>query len=289
MKKIFITLLVCSAVLSSCVQTHVVDTDGGVKETQGQTDSAESEGATQTSEQSQTDAPIQTEAETEKEEIVYTYDFISDLSEYEMYMEPEDRDGYLILVNKDNTLPEDYVPEGMIDVADTRKDGRDTQQMCLYASKALEAMLIEARANGCEGLSVTSAYRSYDYQYKLYNQYIDKEMSRHPSWTKEEAIAEVNTYSAIAGTSEHQTGLACDMHNLSSAKVEFADTPESEWLEDNCYKFGFILRYEEDKMDITGGIIYEPWHFRYVGRYHASRMHELDYCLEEYIEYLNNN
>ncbi len=288
MKRALLALLTFCAVLTSCTQTHVVSTDDSTENglnTSKATDGAQSEGG-ETEEATQ----AQTEMQTEKEEpIVYTYEFKSDLSEYEKYMEPEDRDGYLILVNKNNPLPENYVPEGMVDVADTRDDGRDMQQMCLYASKALEAMLIEARANGCKKLSVTSAYRSYAYQYKLYNQYIDKEMSRHPSWSKEQAIAEVNTYSAIAGTSEHQTGLACDMHNLSSAKVEFADTPESAWLEDNCYKFGFILRYEEDKMDITGGIIYEPWHFRYVGRYHASRMHELDMCLEEYLDFLNKN
>lgn len=294
MKRFTLILITLSLLLASCTgNTSDTSENTAVNDTTASTDKSES---TVTDHVSDTVGDsIQTEKnetashETEEDVTIEIPEFKSDLSEYEKYMQPEDRDGYLILVNKDNPLPDDYVPEGMVDVVDTRDDGRDMQKMCLYASKALEAMLIEARANGCKKLSVTSAYRSYDYQYRLYNQYIDKEMSRHPSWSREEAIAEVNTYSAIAGTSEHQTGLACDMHNLSSAKVEFADTPESEWLENNCYKFGFILRYEEDKMDITGGIIYEPWHFRYVGRYHATRMHELDMCLEEYLEYLNNN
>ena len=76
------------------------------------------------------------------------------------------------------------------------------------------------------------------------------------------------------------------MHNIPSADTAFASQEAATWLKNNCYKFGFILRYPEDKTDITG-ISFEPWHFRYVGRYHATRMHELGLCLEEYWDYLN--
>ena len=76
-----------------------------------------------------------------------------------------------------------------------------------------------------------------------------------------------------------------DMHNLPSAEQSFAQKPEAKWLAENCYRFGFILRYPEDKQSITN-IIYEPWHFRFVGREAATEMHEKGMCLEEYVEYL---
>jgi len=75
------------------------------------------------------------------------------------------------------------------------------------------------------------------------------------------------------------------MHNMSSAVTAFEDQDAAKWLAENCHKFGFILRYPKDKTGITG-ISFEPWHFRYVGRYHATKMYELDMCLEEYWAYL---
>lgn len=212
--------------------------------------------------------------------------FTVDLTEYEKYMNPEDRDAYLILVNAKNPLPEDHIPEDLTGLADTRDDGRDTQEMRLYAAKSLEAFLKEARAAGCKNVSVTSAYRSYSRQNYLYNIYIEEEMANDPSLSREEAEEIVKTYSCKAGTSEHQTGLCCDMHNMGSAQQSFAEKPEAKWLAENAWKFGFILRFPEDKEDITE-IIYEPWHFRYVGRYHAKQMTDLGMCLEEYIEYLD--
>ncbi len=316
MKKFTLILIMISLLLVSCAENDPVNTDTNnttktdvitspdesdnttaddetdtatavvTEESQSDTDNVQTEDGK--TENKETEAPATKAPETETE--TSTLDFKSDLSEYEKYMAPmgEERDKYLILVNSENALPSDFVPEGLTDVADTRKDGRKTQQMCLYAEKALEAFLIEARANGCKNVTVTSAYRDYAYQQKLFNTYINNEMNDHPSWTREEAEKEVRTYSAVAGTSEHQTGLACDMHNLSSAKQKFGNTFEGKWLAENAWKFGFILRYAEDKMDITGGIIYEPWHFRYVGRHHAKYMYDNNLCLEEYIEYLNN-
>ena len=295
MKRFILVLLTLALFLASCAEnTFDTTSDTAVKDTAASPDES-GNGVTESvpdavtdnfqAENSETTFP-----QTEAEIAVPTPDFVSDLSEYEMYMAPtgDARDAYLILVNSKNPLSEDFVPEGLVDVKDTRDDGRKTQQMCLYAEKALEAFLIEARANGCKNVTVTSAYRDYAYQKKLFNTYINNEMNDHPSWTREEAEKEVRTYSAVAGTSEHQTGLACDMHNLSSAKQKFGNTFEGKWLAENAWKFGFILRYAEDKMDITGGIIYEPWHFRYVGRQHAKYMYDNNLCLEEYLDYLNN-
>lgn len=99
-------------------------------------------------------------------------------------------------------------------------------------------------------LSIISGYRSYNTQYTLYNRYVSKD-----------GKAEADTYSARAGHSEHQTGLAADINSL---KKSWINTEEGQWLNNNCYKFGFIIRYPEGKESITG-YMYEPWHIRYVG------------------------
>ncbi len=222
-----------------------------------------------------------------------TIEFTADLSDYEQYMDIGTSDEYLILVNTTHTLDEDYVPTDLVDVVYTRDDGRNTQQMRLYAEKALEAMFIELFANGYDSVgssgypvSVTSGYRSYSYQISLFNSYVEREMANDSSLTLSEAETIVATYSARAGTSEHQTGLCADLHNLSSAQQTFANEEAYEWLVENCWKFGFILRFPEDKEDITG-IEFEPWHYRYVGRYHAYIIMSEGLCLEEYVEMLS--
>ena len=106
--------------------------------------------------------------------------------------------------------------------------------------------------------------------------------------TEEAAREEVLTYSAAPGTSEHQTGLCCDMHNLGAADVAFANEDAYKWLKENCWKFGFILRFPEGKDDITG-YQFEPWHYRFVGRYTAEKIHNSNMCLEEYLDTLNLN
>jgi len=223
-----------------------------------------------------------TDSVEEPEDSNEALNFKADLSKYEEYMNP-DGDEYLTLINRDNMLSKDYVPEDLVDVKATRKDGRNTQKMRLYAAMALEAMLLEADANGMnyvnestgQSLSVTSAYRSYEYQ----AQRLAEETANYGS---EELALQVVQY---PGASEHQSGLCCDMHNMSSAVTAFEDQDAAKWLAENCHKFGFILRYPKDKTGITG-ISFEPWHFRYVGRYHATKMYELDMCLEEYWAYL---
>ena len=207
--------------------------------------------------------------------------FTQDLDKYEKYMNPADRDGYLILVNKTNLIGSDYEPDDLSDLADTRSD-RSARQMRLTAAMALEAMYIEMRAAGYTDVSVTSAYRSYSEQEYLYDLYTEQEMSAN-GYSREEARRVVDTYSAAPGTSEHQTGLCCDMHNLPGADQAFAKQEVYNWLCENAWKFGFILRFPEDKEDITT-YEFEPWHYRFVGRYHAEKIHNLGLCLEEYLE-----
>lgn len=188
------------------------------------------------------------------------------------------------------------------------------------ALKALSAMFNEAKACGIKNLDVTSGYRSYSYQESLFNRncnrtfhWVCADDSCGEDWigkddncptcgaattktvpiTREEQEASVSLSSCAPGTSDHQTGLAVDIvqtslpYKYSLLIQEFGETDAGKWLAENCYRFGFVLRFPEGKEDITG-IIYEPWHFRYVGRTHALKMQELDLCLEEYVEYLNS-
>ena len=207
--------------------------------------------------------------------------FINNLSPYEEYMNPGNTTEYLKLVNVTHTLASDYTPQDMIEVTNTRDDGRAVQMMRLYAAKALEAMFKELQAAGYEDVSVTSAYRSYSSQEYNFNTY----KNSLTGMTPEEAYAKTATVINPPGASEHQTGLCADLHNLPAADVAFGQEEAFTWLKENCWKFGFILRYPADKVDVTG-ISYEPWHYRYVGRYHAQQMNELGMCLEEYCAYL---
>ncbi len=213
---------------------------------------------------------------------VYTYEFLADLSAYEQYMEPADADGYIQLINHTHKLDESYIPEDLTDIANTRKDGRATQQMRLTAAKALEALFLEAAEHGITDVTVTSGYRSYAYQTQLYEARVQQYLGY--GYSDAEARKKAATIVTYPGSSEHQSGLCVDMHNIASADVSFEHKEAAKWLKDNCYKFGFILRYPKDKTDVTG-ISFEPWHFRFVGRFHASKMHELGMCLEEYVPY----
>lgn len=239
---------------------------------------------------SDTDSAEPPTSEAVTEPVEQAPSFTADLSAYEEYMNPTDRDAYLTLVNATHPLASDFIPADLTDLVNTRGDGRAMQKMSLYAAKALEALFIEAKAenqltvNQKSGypLSVMSAYRSYAYQSSLFSHYTDNEMARNPALTREQAEAITVTYSNRPGTSEHQLGLCVDMHDLSGADVSFKNSTSYPWLSENAWKFGFILRYPEDKVSETA-VSFEPWHYRYVGRYHAKKIHDAGLCLEEYI------
>ena len=212
-----------------------------------------------------------------------TINFSTDLSDYEKFMDPENAEEFLILVNNSNILDGTHVPTDLTGVTNTRPDGRDTQYLRNCAAKALEALFIEMSAAGYTDVSVTSAYRSFATQEYLHNQYISNQMEANPALTWDEAKAIVLTYSAEPGTSEHQTGLCIDMHNLPSADISFQYQAAYLWLKDNAWKFGFIERFPENKTDVTG-ISYEPWHWRFVGRDAAWEIYSQGLCLEEYLK-----
>ncbi|MBQ8248764.1 MAG: D-alanyl-D-alanine carboxypeptidase family protein [Clostridia bacterium] len=203
--------------------------------------------------------------------------FVSNLAAYEEYMNPGNTDEFLTLVNINNKLGADHIPQDLTSVVDTRQDGRETQMLRKNAAMSLEAMFKELRAAGYEDVSVTSAYRSYSYQEYLFNMYLAQYNNDYDY---------VASFSNPPGSSEHQTGLCADLHNLPGADKSFANEAAYTWLKENCWKFGFILRYPEDKTEVTG-ISFEPWHYRYVGRYHAQKMYQMNMCLEEYLEYIS--
>lgn len=231
-------------------------------------------------------APLEGIDEEDAKALVKTPDmgFLLNLTAYEEYMNPGNTKEYLTLVNVDHLLDSTYVPQDLVEVENTRKD-RAKQQLRLYAAKALEALFKEmAEETGFTDVTVTSGYRGYSYQQSLFNQQLQKN-SHLGDGAYAAAAAVVNP----PGASEHQSGLCIDMHNIpTGADVSFGETEQFKWLSENCWKFGFILRYPEDKIDKTG-ISYEPWHYRYVGRYHAQKMYEMGMCLEEYCAYLGMN
>ena len=177
------------------------------------------------------------------------------------------------LVNKEYALPADYVPKLVEpNVNHCQPTGSHKRYMRAEAAKALEEMFAAAKADGYD-LWVKTAYRSYSNQYATY------------TWMLQyRGVEEAVYYHAVPGTSEHQTGLAVDIVCKASNyenELIFEKTKEYEWLRENCYKYGFTLRYWKDKEHITG-YNYEPWHYRYVGVELATYLMEHELTLEEY-------
>ena len=183
----------------------------------------------------------------------------------------------LILVNKAIRLDKSYEPIDLIPIK-----GIYLREM---ASSALVKMLSGAESEGINGIVVYSGYRSYATQSVVYNNKIASQRPKYGEEAEEMAAKLV----APPGASEHQTGLAVDLTLTAFLKAEyvlnydFADTVQGRWLRNNGWKYGFILRFDEDKEGKTG-VSYEPWHFRYVGLEHSKAIYERNICLEEYLE-----
>ena len=184
----------------------------------------------------------------------------------------------LILVNKQIALPAGYKPADLvtanIDFVESATGER--KMLRKEAAQAIEKLMTGAKAADIE-LKGTSAFRSYDYQVQLFNNYVARD-------GKEQAMK----YSAPPGHSEHQTGLAID---VSSASVDYQltqsleQTKEGKWLADNAHTYGFIVRYQR-AYEAETGYMYEPWHLRYIGVEHATDVHKANVPLEHYLEQL---
>lgn len=204
----------------------------------------------------------------DREEIVTNVNIGIDKPYYTNTKQAENLNTNIILVNKYNYLTEDYVPENLEEINTTY--ARSGMQLVREAKEAFETLAENAKEDNMTIIAMSS-YRSYDYQVDLYNRYVETD-------GKEAA----DTYSARAGFSEHQTGLAVDIYNGDLPYTSFEETEEFEWMQENAYKYGFILRFPEDKTDITG-YEYESWHYRYVGKEVAKYIHDNNSTLEEYI------
>ena len=182
----------------------------------------------------------------------------------------------LPLVNPWYYIPEDYTVE--------LTEINANHQIAAIAYADFEEMMDDCRDAGLDP-AVCSSYRTQEYQEKLFARKVEYYLGK--GYDQAEAEAQAGRSVAVPGTSEHQLGLALDIIDNSNWNLDEsqAKTATQKWLMEHSWEYGWILRYPDGKSEITG-IIYEPWHYRYVGREVAAEIHELDVCLEEYIQLL---
>ncbi len=187
---------------------------------------------------------------------------------------PEAGGWLLRLVNRWHPIPENYTP-----LLTQLINGQAVDERC-YPD--LQAMMDDCRAAGLEPL-ICSSYRTWQDQEELYENKVRRLMAEGRS--ERSARLEAGTVVAVPGTSEHQLGLAVDIVDMENQNLDETqeDTAVQKWLMAHSWEYGWILRYPSDKSDVTG-IVYEPWHYRYVGREAAAEIHRLGVCLEEYLD-----
>ncbi len=257
----FVSLVLIAAV---CLTVFVVSSIMGDGDNQGS--SPENEVSQNESENTQS------EPDEDKPEYITLGDFKADAN-YER----------LILVNAKNPLPEDYnYTENLTVFPKEYRTGTVYSRIDKDMWPYLKAMMDAARKDGVY-ISVISPFRDYARQELLFNNKVNALMQSGLS--KADAEKETASKIAIPGTSEHHTGLAVDFN---ITETTFENTGAFRWLKENAENYGFIMRYAKDKMNITGGIIYEPWHWRFVGINAAKEINANGYCLEEYIENLKS-
>lgn len=209
--------------------------------------------------------------ELEKDEIIWRVNAGIDQPHYTLVNEISNTQDEILLVNKYNKLPDDFVPEQLVPLS--------SGPLVTPATKeAYEQMVKDARNEGYT-IRGASAYRSISYQKDVYNRYLAQDPQQI-----------VDTYSARPGFSEHHTGRTIDLDNISSSMDNFGNTKEAKWIAENAYKYGFIIRYPENCEDITG-YMYEPWHITYVGTKIANEMKMFGIeTLEEYwVKYMDHS
>lgn len=210
------------------------------------------------------------------EEQIYNVNLNLDQEPYSNIIIIGDLEDFTMLINKHYALPEGYLPTDLVDISipcSTSIDYSCTlmnkQELRLEAATALEAFGIAARNEGLELTSIAS-YRSYDYQSLLYNNALSSS-----------GLEFADAYYARPGQSEHNSGLAVDLTYSGFPYNQIHTHPNYDWMLSEAHNYGFILRYPEDKTNITG-YAYESWHFRYVGTTLATFLYEKDLTLEEY-------
>lgn len=175
----------------------------------------------------------------------------------------------LIVVNCWNEIPEEY------SVTLTELSNGQKVDSRIYPN--LQEMFDDMRAEGIYPI-VREGYRTAEEQQAILDERIQRYMNEGYSRSRAENAAK--QWVAVPGTSEHQLGISVD---INADKTRSTNEEVYQWLAENAYKYGFILRYPQGKEDITGGA-YEPWHYRYVGTEAALEIYQNQICLEEYME-----
>ncbi len=187
------------------------------------------------------------------EDVVWMVNANQDKPKYNYDIPVSGYDDICIIVNKYYKVPDGYSPPDLVNV--------DGQKMRKEAADAFLKMRNDASRENLR-IRAVSGYRTVSYQRGLYNRYLSSDSQEN-----------VDRYSARPGYSEHHTGLAVDVFGSVDGLRQFESTPEFPWVRDNCYKYGFIIRYFEETEDITG-YESEPWHLRYVGARVSTDMKE---------------
>ncbi len=198
----------------------------------------------------------------------------------------------LMLLNRQYELPEDFEWDlvywsngNSVDAMYlNREEHNSVKAVDRAAYQPLKNMFADAEKAGVP-LQLVSAYRSIYLQDKLFTRSVNSYISQ--GYSEADAINKANYSRTFSGTSEHNTGLGFDILEKGNytLSTSFENTAQFSWLMENAENYGFILRYPSNKTTETG-IMYEPWHFRYVGVEHAKEINRLGLCLEEYIDYL---
>ena len=217
-----------------------------------------------------------TEQKQEQVEEKHPINYVSKPTFYQNVIAVSNPDSMLVLVNKNYALNEDYEPSDLVLPNVLSTDYNQNQNIYLRKEAAihLEQLFYAAQNEAGLTLLARSGYRSYQTQISLYDRYVSQN-----------GTEKADTFSARAGHSEHQTGLAMDVTADSVNRqlvTDFGITPEGIWLKENAHRFGYIIRYLEGREDETG-YQYEPWHIRYVGVEAATEIYENNWILEQYL------
>lgn len=209
-------------------------------------------------------------------------EFVADLSLYEEFMNPKNRDDYLLLVNADYPLPQSYVPQ-TVEIVDILRDGRPLQYLDFTVERAMHAMIMELAANGFPDVTPRLGYRSYSKQRYFYDKTVEDYMK---TMTEEQAKIAASSIAQVPGANPQQAGYSLIINNQEDDySTAFSRESAYAWLLENCWKFGFIIRYPADKTAETG-MTFQPYFLTFVGRYHAMRIMEQGLSMEEYLAQL---
>ena len=203
--------------------------------------------------------------------------------------EPFSGQGHVFLVNRAHSLTEEFMDTALVELANGKvQTMQQGMRIAEEAGRQLELLGETFYQETGRRLVVVSVYRDYQHQDRIFKNRIAQHRM-NLGLTYEEAYEKASQVVAIPGTSEHQSGRAVDFSTLELLQAgralvsDFSQTLEGRWLADNAYRFGYILRYPNEKSKVTG-IIFEPWHYRYVGQPHAAIMQARGDTLEEYLE-----